>query len=176
MEFIKNEIKTVNQGKVFINELRKNDLTFHFDDGAEVLFELNLINEQQKEIINERLDELFNQSFDWGEYSDPFGYALVDWKINSGKTMYVTPKNLRVVRKKINLKDAVPDPKRYFEVEFTCDNFKVANLVQDIVSKLEYEVYSDAIVIKCSQCFEEISSIDDVCEDCDELFEEDNNE
>ena len=65
-----------------------------------------------------------------------------------------------------------PDPKRYFTIDFTCDNYKVANLVQDIVSELKYEVSSDAIVIKCSQCFEEMFSIDDICEDCDELFEE----
>ena len=77
------------------------------------------------------------------------------------------PKEL--FKTKINPKS---DPKRNFKVEFDCDNYKVATLIQDIVHTLPYDIYSEAILIKCSECCEELFSMHEVCEDCDELFNE----
>ena len=74
--FIHKKIKRVEDGFRFIRTLEEKGLSFHFDDGAEVLYELNLITWEQKNIINKRLDELFNPLFNWGEYEDAFGYAL----------------------------------------------------------------------------------------------------
>tara|TARA_R110002020_G_scaffold401255_2_gene611472 strand:+ start:43 stop:318 length:276 start_codon:yes stop_codon:yes gene_type:complete len=68
--------------------------------------------------------------------------------------------------------DSKSDPKRYFKVEFNCDNYMVARLVQNIISTLPYDISSEKILIKCSECFEEINFINEVCENCDEFFNE----
>tara|TARA_R100000742_G_C4244920_1_gene63983 strand:- start:166 stop:789 length:624 start_codon:yes stop_codon:yes gene_type:complete len=83
--FIHKEIKRVEDGFRFIRTLEEKGLAFHFDDGAEVLYELNLITWKQKNIINKRLDELFNPLFNWGEYEDAYGYALFILKEKESK-------------------------------------------------------------------------------------------
>ena len=66
--------------------------------------------------------------------------------------------------------DPKSDPRRDFRVEFNCDNYKIANLIQDIIYTLPYEITSEAVLIKCSECYGELLSMHEVCEDCNKFF------
>lgn len=72
----------------------------------------------------------------------------------------------KLLRTKI---DSKLDPRRNYTVEFDCDNYNIANLIQDIIYTLPYQITSEAILIRCGECFKQLS-MDEVCKDCDEFF------
>tara|TARA_R110000851_G_scaffold236351_1_gene388948 strand:+ start:245 stop:517 length:273 start_codon:yes stop_codon:yes gene_type:complete len=73
----------------------------------------------------------------------------------------------KLLRTKI---DSKLDPRRNYTVEFDCDNYNIANLIQDIIYTLPYQITSEAILIRCSECYGELLSMHEVCEDCNKFF------
>jgi len=66
-------ITTIKEAKSFIRYLVKKDKLWHFDDDPK---ECGFTTHQAK-LLEKRRDEIFNFTFkNWGEYKDPFGYAL----------------------------------------------------------------------------------------------------
>ena len=66
-------ITTIKEAKSFIRYLVKKDKLWHFDDDPK---ECGFTTHQAK-LLEKRRGEIFNFTFkDWGEYKDPFGYAL----------------------------------------------------------------------------------------------------
>ena len=67
----------LSKAKNFIEKLHKNNLMFHFDDGAiDCLYKNNKVTLEEAKEIDSTLDEIFNANLDWGNYECPFGYAI----------------------------------------------------------------------------------------------------
>tara|TARA_R100001082_G_scaffold58807_1_gene32596 strand:- start:289 stop:513 length:225 start_codon:yes stop_codon:yes gene_type:complete len=67
----------LSKAKNFIEKLHKNNLMFHFDDGAiDCLYKNNVVTLEKAKEIDSTLDEIFNANLDWGQYECPFGYAI----------------------------------------------------------------------------------------------------
>ena len=67
----------LSKAKNFIEKLHKNNIMFHFDDGAiDCLYKNNVVTLKKAKEIDSTLDEIFNANLDWGEHKCPFGYAI----------------------------------------------------------------------------------------------------
>ena len=65
------------KAKNFIKELYKNNLMFHFDDGAfESLYKNDLVTLEKANEIDSTLDDIYEADLDWGEHKCPIGYAI----------------------------------------------------------------------------------------------------
>ena len=79
---LEREITTLSEAKEWIEELYAQGMLFHFDDSTHDIGNtidgqwVNLWSEEEADIISDRRDELYDKSFDWGEFGCPIGYAL----------------------------------------------------------------------------------------------------
>lgn len=75
-------ISTLDEAKAWIQELQDKDLSFHFDDSASTIGNMidgqwvPLFSKSESAIVQARVNELYNPSFDWQPYDCPIGYAL----------------------------------------------------------------------------------------------------
>ena len=71
---IKNrKITNLEEAKAFIDELKRCGKIFHFDDSP---YDVGCFDQNEAHHVNSRVIEMFKLNLDWGEYEDPYGYAM----------------------------------------------------------------------------------------------------
>ena len=79
----------IKKAKDYIFKLHKNNLAFHFDDGAvDCLYKNNVCSLKEAKRIDRNLDEIYKADLDWGEHNCPIGYLLF-----FGKTLKIVRRN-----------------------------------------------------------------------------------
>ena len=72
MDFLKNEIVTIQDAKSFINQLNNENKLFHFDNDPREIINLegnSLFTEEECLLIDKRINEMFATGFDCYAYA-----------------------------------------------------------------------------------------------------------
>ena len=68
---------TINDAKQYIDNLVKEGLNYHYEDGAiDSLFKNGLCTLERARTIEAAVDQIRSSDLDWGEDQDIFGYTL----------------------------------------------------------------------------------------------------
>jgi|9_EtaG_2_1085328.scaffolds.fasta_scaffold03939_7 hypothetical protein len=81
----------IKKAKDYLIKLHKNDLMFHFDDGAvDCLYNNGLCSLEESQIIDENLDKIYEADLNWGKFICPIGYSIYLEKLEDKLGMKLT--------------------------------------------------------------------------------------
>jgi|9_EtaG_2_1085328.scaffolds.fasta_scaffold05664_4 hypothetical protein len=81
----------IKKAKNYLIKLYKNDLMFHFDDGAvDCLYKNGVCSLEDAQIIDRNLDQIYESNLNWGKFICPIGYSIYLEKLEDKLGMKLT--------------------------------------------------------------------------------------